>query len=102
MLEKLLLIFVIIEAIGVIHNITKSVLDVVTTCNLTKTQRKAIEGQQQTIKLQEEQYKLNKFYSEKQDEQNENIKRLAFLITEHGCRLNEIEKNLPKIIKEGE
>ena len=68
MLEKLLLIFVIIEAISVIHNITKSVLDVVTTCNLTKTQRKAIEGQQQTIKLQEEQFKLNKFYSEKQDE----------------------------------
>ena len=96
MVERLLLIFVIIETIGVIHNITISVLEVVTTRNLTKVQQKAIEDQQQTIKLQEEQFKLNKFYSEKQDEQNENIKHLAFLITEHNSRLNEIEKNLPK------
>ena len=102
MLEKLLLIFVIIEAIGVIHNISKSVMDIIATRNLTKAQQKAVEGQQRTIKLQEEQFKLNKFYSEKQDEQNANIKQLTYLITNHGNRLNELEKNLPKIIKEGE
>ncbi len=96
MLEKLLLIFVIIEAIGIINNITKNVLDVVITHNIAKSQQSAIEGQRQAIKVQEEQFKLNKFYSEKQDEQNENIKHLAFLITEHSSRLNELEKILAK------
>lgn len=92
MIEKLLLILVIVEAINVIHNIVKSIMDTVSTQHLTKAQFDAIEGQQRAIKIQDEQLKLSKFYSEKQDEQNENIKRLAYLITEHGSRLNELEK----------
>jgi len=96
MIEKLLLIFVIIEAVSVTYNIIKSVMDVIATRNLTKAQQKAVEGQRQAIKIQEEQYKLNKFYSEQQDEQNENIKHLAYLITDHGSRLNELEKRLTK------
>ena len=96
MIEKLLLILVIVEAVNVIHNITKTVVDSIGSRNLIKTQQKAIEGQQQAVKLQEEQFKLNKVYSEKQDEQNANIKRLAYLITEHGSRLNELEKILVK------
>ncbi len=100
MLEKLLLIFVIIEAVGVIHNITKTIVDTIGSRKLIKAQQKAIEGQQQTIKIQEEQFKLNKFYSEKQDKQNANIRQLAYLITEHGSRLNELEKILAKKTKE--
>lgn len=96
MLEKLLLALVIIEFVGVVHNISKSVMDIIATRNLTKAQQKAVEGQQRTIKLQEEQFKLNKLYSEKQDEQNANIKQLAYLITDHSSRLNEIEKKLTK------
>ena len=92
MIEKLLLILVIVEAVNVIHNIVKSIMDTVSTRRLTKAQFDAIEGQQRAIKIQDEQLKLSKFYSEKQDEQNENIKRLAYLITEHGSRLNELEK----------
>ena len=96
MIEKLLLALVIIEFVNVIHNITKSVVDVIATRNLTKAQQEAVKGQQQAIKLQGEQFKLNKFYSEKQDEQNANIKQLAYLITDHGSRLNELEKKLTK------
>ena len=92
MIEKLFIIFIVIEAISVAHNITKSIVDMLETRKLTKTQQDAIEGQQRAIKIQDEQLKLSKFYSEKQDEQNENIKRLAYLITEHGSRLNELEK----------
>lgn len=92
MIEKLLLILVIVEAVNVIHNIVKSIMDIVSTRHLTKAQLDAFEGQQRAIKIQDEQLKLSKFYSEKQDEQNENIKRLAYLITEHGSRLNELEK----------
>ena len=96
MIEKLLLIFVIIEAINVIHSIMKSIMDIVSTRHLTKSQLDALEGQQKAIKIQDEQLKLSKFYSEKQDEQNENIKRLAYLITEHSSRLNELEKIIAK------
>ena len=92
MIEKLLLILVIVEAINVIHNITKSIMDIVSTRGVIKAQREAVEGQQRAIKIQDEQLKLNKFYSEKQDEQNKNIRQLAYLITEHGSRLNELEK----------
>lgn len=88
MIEKLLLILVIVEAVNVIHNITKTILNSIGSRNLIKAQQKVIEGQQQAIKIQDEQFKLNKFYSEKQDEQNENIKLLAFRISEHGSRLN--------------
>lgn len=96
MIEKLLLILVIVEAVNVIHNITKTIVDTIGSHKLIKAQQKAIEGQQQTIKIQEEQFKLNKFYSEKQDEQNANIRQLAYLITEHGSRLNELEQILAK------
>ena len=96
MIEKLLLILVIVETVNVIHNITKTIVDTIGSRKLIKAQQKAIEGQQQTIKIQEEQFKLNKFYSEKQDEQNANIRQLAYLITEHGSRLNELEKILAK------
>ena len=92
MIEKLLLILVIVEAINVIHNITKSIMDIVSTRGVIKAQREAVEGQQRAIKIQDEQLKLNKFYSKKQDEQNKNIRQLAYLITEHGSRLNELEK----------
>ena len=96
MIEKLLLILVIVEIVNVIHNITKTIVDAIGTRNLIKAQQQAVEGQQYAIRLQEEQFKLNKFYSEKQDEQNENIKQLAYLITEHSSRLNELEKRLTK------
>jgi hypothetical protein len=66
------------------------------TRRLTKTQNDVLNGQQQAIKLQEEQVKLNKFYSEKQDEQNANIKQLVHLINDHGIRLSELEKTLAK------
>ena len=107
MLEKLLLALVIIEFVSVIHNISKSVMDVILTRNLTKAQQKAVEGQQHSIKLQEEQVRLSKVYSEKQDEQNENIKRLAYLITSLESRVSAIElekKPKPKKTtkKEGE
>ena len=92
MIEKLLLIFVIIETINVIHNITKSIMDIISTRKIAKAQYDALNGQREAIKIQDEQLKLSRFYSEKQDEQNENIKRLAYLITEHGSRLNELEK----------
>ncbi|MBR4397072.1 MAG: hypothetical protein IKS93_04385 [Methanobrevibacter sp.] len=93
MIEKLLLILVVIEAVNVIHWIVKSIIDTIFTRRLTKTQNDTLNGQQQVIKLQEEQVNLNKLYSEKQ---NENIKQLAYLITDHGCRLNELEKILAK------
>ena len=96
MLEKLLLALVIIEFVNVAYIITKGVIDAVLTRNLTKAQQKAIEGQQQAIKLQEEQFKLNKSYSEKQDEQNANIKQLAYLIADHTSRLSELEKELAR------
>ena len=96
MLEKLLLALVIIEFVSVIHNISKSVMDVISTRHLTKAQLDALEGQQKAIKIQDEQLKLSKFYSEKQDEQNANIKQLAYLISEHNNRLNELEKILAK------
>lgn len=96
MIEKLLLILVIAEVVNVIHNIAKSIMDIVSTRHLTKAQLDALEGQQRAIKIQDEQLKLNKFYSEKQNEQNENIKQLAYLINGHGIRLNELEKILAK------
>ena len=96
MLEKLLLALVIIEFVNVIHNISKSVMDAISTRNLTKAQQETVEAQQRAINLQEEQFKLNKLYSEKQDEQNANIKQLAYLITDHNSRLNELEKKLAK------
>ena len=96
MLEKLLLALVVIEFVNAIHNISKSVIDAISTRNLTKTQQEAVEGQQQTIKLQEEQFKLNKLYSEKQDKQNASIEQLAYLFTAHDSRLNELEKKLAK------
>ena len=96
MLEKLLLALVVIEFVSVVHNISKSVMDVISTRHLTKAQLDALEGQQKAIKIQDEQLKLSKFYSEKQDEQNANIKQLAYLITDHGSRLNELEKKLTK------
>lgn len=91
------MIFVIIEAINVTHSIVKSIVDTISTRSLIKAQNDALNGQQKAIKIQDEQLKLTKFYSERQNEQNENIKHLAFLITDHSSRLNEIEKNLPKI-----
>ncbi len=96
MIEKLLLILVIVEAVNVIHSIAKSITDVISTRHLTKAQLDALEGQQRAIKIQDEQLKLSKFYSEKQDEQNANIRQLAYLITEQGSRLNELEKILAK------
>lgn len=96
MIEKLLLILVIVEAINVVYNIVKSIMDIVSTRDLTKAQQDAVKGQQRAIEIQDEQLKLNKFYSEKQDEQNKNIEHLAYLITEHGSRLNELEKIIVK------
>lgn len=94
MIEKLLLILVIVEAINVIHNIVKSIMDIVSTRHLTKAQLDSLEGQRRAIEIQDEQLRLSKFYSEKQNEQNENIKQLAYLINAHGSRLNELEKIL--------
>ena len=96
MIEKLFLIFVIIEAINATHSIVKSVMDIISTRSLTKAQNAVLNGQQEAIKIQDEQLKLSKFYSERQTEQNENIRQLAFIITEHGSRLNELEKTIAK------
>ena len=96
MIEKLFIIFIVIEAISVAHNITKSIVDMLETRKLTKTQQDAIEGQQRAIEIQDEQLKLNKFYSEKQDEQNKNIRHLACLIAAQDERLKDVEKKLAK------
>lgn len=107
MLEKLLIALVIIEIINITYNISRGVMDIVTTRNIIKSQQKAVEGQQYSIKLQEEQFKLNKAYSEKQNEQNENIRHLAYLISSLESRVGAIEvEKKPKprktIKKEGE
>lgn len=107
MLEKLLIALIIIEIINITYNVSRGVMDIIITRNMTKSQKKAVEGQQYSIKLQEEQLKLNKAYSEKQDEQNENIKLLAHRITFLESRISAIEldrKPKPKKTtkKEGE
>ena len=103
MIEKLFIIFIVIEAMSVAHNITKSIIDILETRSLAKSQQNALEGQQnalegqqKAIKIQEEQLELSKFYSEKQDEQNKNIKHLAWLIAAQDERLKEVEKRLAK------
>lgn len=95
-MEKLFIIFIVIEAINVIDNLAKNIKDIIDMTKLKKVNQSAIENQAYAVRLQEEQIKFNKSYSEKQDEQNANIKQLAYLITEHGSRLNELEKKLPK------
>ena len=95
-MEKLFIIFIVIEAINVINNLAKNIKDVIDMAKLKKTNQNAVDCQAQAVRLQEEQLKLNKFYSEKQDEQNENIKQLAFLITEHNNRLTNLEDHMIK------
>lgn len=107
MLEELLLALVIIEFIGVAYNIFENVRDVVTTRNLAKNQQEALNCQQQSIKLQEEQFKLYKDYSEMQNEQNMNIRNLSYLISSLESRiwvLEQEKKSKPKKAakKEGE
>lgn len=92
MLEKLLLALVIIEFVGVIHNISESVMNVISTRHLVKAQVDALEGQQKAIKLQEEQYKLNKDYSEKQNEYNKSLEHLAYLISSLEARISVLER----------
>ena len=93
-MEKLFIIFIIIEAINVINNLAKNIKDIIDMTKLKKVNQSAIDNQAHAVRLQEEQIKFNKYYSEKQDEQNQNIKKLAFLITEQRSRIDELENRL--------
>ena len=91
-MEKLFIIFIVIEAINVINNLAKNIKDIIDMTKLKKVNQSAIDNQAYAVRLQEEQIKFNKHYSKNQDEQNQNIKQLAFLITEQRSRIDELEK----------